>query len=67
MCRTRPAQGQNCRLRVASACPGVVNQEHVGALGKPGIRSEVLRVDVARMLGVGGGHQAYSHGQGLNC
>jgi hypothetical protein len=44
-------------VRGHPACPGVVNQEHVGALGQPGVRTEVFWVDFARVSGRGGGRE----------
>jgi len=57
MRRARSAQGENGRLRMATARPGVVNQEHMGTLGQPVICAEVFWVDVAWVLDVGGGRE----------
>jgi hypothetical protein len=46
------------------ACPGVIDQEHVGIPGQLDMRSEVLRIDIPRMLGAGGGHQTYLAARG---
>src|SRR5436190_2718821 len=58
MPRTRSVQGQSGRLRVTPACPGVINQQHVGAPRQPYIRAEVPWVNVAWVLNVGGGREA---------
>jgi hypothetical protein len=43
---------------MAPACPGVIDQQRMGALGKPVIRAEVLWADVTGVLDAGGSYQA---------
>jgi hypothetical protein len=43
---------------MASACPGAIDQKYMGVLGQPVIRTEVSRIDVARVLDAGSRRKA---------